>query len=98
MNSAPNTLAEERAARIRERLAAALAPEHLEVIDEGHLHHGHTGAGGLGHFRVRIHAGELAALPRVRAHQRIYELMDDLMRTDVHALAIELLPAPAETR
>lgn len=97
MTPAP-TLAEERVARIRERLATALAPEQLEVIDEGHLHHGHKGAGGLGHFRVRIRAGELTGLPRVRAHQRIYELMGDLMRTDVHALAIELLPAPAENR
>lgn len=94
MNAAPTSLAEERAARIRERLTATLAPDHLEVIDEGHLHHGHKGAGGLGHFRVRIHAQQLAALPRVRAHRRIYEVMDDLMRTDVHALAIELLPAP----
>ena len=30
--------------RIREKLAAALAPTRLDVVDESHMHAGHAGA------------------------------------------------------
>ncbi|MDT8438762.1 MAG: BolA family protein [Wenzhouxiangellaceae bacterium] len=83
-------MSEQRAAWIRERLEQALAPEVLEVIDESALHAGHPGArDGRGHFRVRIRADALAGLPRLARHRRIYEALGDLLRTDIHALAIE---------
>ena len=40
---------------IRSRLETAFDPEHLELLDESHLHVGHAGAAdGKGHFRGRI--------------------------------------------
>jgi len=79
-----------RIARIRERLEAALEPEQLEVLDESHLHVGHAGArDGRGHFRIRIQSARLAALPRLGRHRRIYDALDDLFESDIHALAIE---------
>lgn len=80
----------QRAARIRELLEAALAPEHLEVIDESHLHAGHAGArDGRGHFRIRIACSAFAGKPRLARHRMVYAALGDMMVTDIHALAIE---------
>lgn len=74
---------------IRQRLQAAFAPVELDVEDESHAHAGHAGAaGGQGHFRIRITASAFAGMPRIARHQRIYAVLDSLMRTDIHALAI----------
>lgn len=82
--------ASQRVAAIRERLQAALEPEELVVEDEGHLHVGHEGArDGRGHFRVFVVAECFAGLSSLQRHRKIYQAMDELMTTDIHALAID---------
>jgi len=89
--------AEERLLEIRRRLEEALQPRELDVIDEGHLHVGHEGArDGRGHIRLRIRSDRFAGLGMMQRHRLVYEVMGDLMRTDVHALAIEA-HSPEET-
>lgn len=86
----------ERIDRIRASLDAALAPQHLEIEDESHRHAGHAGArDGRGHFRVRIVAAAFAGLPLIKRHQRVYAALGDMMRTDIHALALDTR-APGE--
>lgn len=76
--------------RIRERLQRALAPAVLELIDESHLHAGHAGArSGRGHFRLRIVSSRFEGLNPVQRHRLIYDALDDLMQTDIHALCID---------
>lgn len=83
-------MSEQRVARIRRLLAASLAPERLEVIDESQLHVGHAGArDGRGHFRVRIECSRFAGKPRLARHRMVYDALGDMMDTDIHALAIE---------
>jgi BolA protein len=84
-----------REARLRERLIAAFAPIELAVTDESHLHEGHAGArGGAGHFRVRIVAAAFRGIRPVSRHRLVYEALSDLMKGEIHALAIEALPPP----
>jgi BolA family transcriptional regulator, general stress-responsive regulator len=84
-----------RETRLRERLIAAFAPVELAVTDESHLHEGHAGArGGAGHFRVRIVAAAFRGVPPVSRHRLVYEALADLMKGEIHALAIEALPPP----
>jgi BolA protein len=86
----------DRIARIRASLEESLAPQELEIEDESHRHAGHAGArDGRGHFRVRIVAAAFAGMPLVRRHQRVYAALGDLMRTDIHALAVDAR-APGE--
>ena len=81
---------EERMAAIRSRIDRALQPEDLVVEDEGHLHVGHEGAkDGRGHFRVLVVADRFRGLPMLKRHRMVYEALDELMRTDIHALAID---------
>ena len=88
-----------RVGRIRDLLQTEFSPSTLEIEDESHAHAGHAGAaGGLGHFRVRIVAPAFAGLPRIARHQRIYAALGSLMRTDIHALAIEARAPDEGTR
>ncbi|HET9834822.1 MAG TPA: BolA family protein [Rhodanobacteraceae bacterium] len=73
---------------IRAKLTAALNPQSLEVIDEGHLHIGHAGEGS-GHFRVRIVSAAFAGRNPIQRHRLVYAAVDDLIGHGIHALAIE---------
>jgi BolA protein len=80
----------ERMKEIRARLQAAFAPETLGVEDESHLHEGHVGArDGRGHFRVLIIAEAFSDKSPLDRHRMVYKALGDLMRTDIHALAID---------
>ena len=87
----------DRIERIRASLQGALAPQQLDIEDESHRHAGHESArDGRGHFRVRIVAAEFAGLPLIKRHQRVYAALGDMLRTDIHALALDTR-APGET-
>lgn len=82
-----------RALRLRECLEARFSPIELAIVDESHLHAGHAGAAsGQSHFRVRIVAEAFRGVPPVTRHRLVYAAVDDLLKTDIHALAIEALP------
>lgn len=80
---------------LRQRLESRFTPSVLIIQDESHLHAGHAGAaGGHGHFRVTIVAEAFRGMPPVARHRLVYAAVDDLLRTDIHALAIEASPPP----
>jgi BolA protein len=82
--------------RLNERLQT-LDPVSLEVIDDSHRHAGHAGAAdGRGHFTVIVVSHRFAGLTRLRRHRLVYDVVGDLMATDIHALSIHAL-APGET-
>jgi BolA protein len=86
----------ERLKEIRQRLTETFQPETLGVEDESHLHAGHEGArDGRGHFRVLIIAQAFAEQSLLQRHRMVYKALGDLMRTDIHALAIDAW-APGE--
>ena len=81
---------EQRLAEIERRLREALTPESVHIEDESHQHIGHEGArDGRGHFRVVVVSAAFNGLPMLARHRAIYEAMGGLMKTDIHALAIE---------
>ena len=87
------------AAAIREKLAAALAPTRLDLIDESARHAGHAGARpqGESHFRITIVASAFAGKSRIERHRLVFQALGSLMESDIHALAISAL-TPAEDR
>jgi len=89
-------LGSDREQRLRQLLESRFAPDLLVIEDESHLHAGHAGAaGGQSHFRVRIVAEAFRGVSPVARHRLVYAAVDDLLKTDIHALAIEASPPPA---
>ena len=86
----------ERRERLARRLEECLRPDLLEVIDDSHRHAGHAGAAdGRGHFTVLIVSRRFAGLGTLQRHKIVYEVVGDMMITDIHALSIQAL-APDE--
>jgi len=76
--------------KIGAKLAAALAPEHLEVIDESHRHAGHVGArpGGETHFRIEIVSAKFSGRSRLERQRMVHAALADELKGGVHALAM----------
>jgi BolA protein len=86
----------ERVERIRGLLQGALNPSQLEVGDDSHLHAGHAGAAsGGGHFSVKIVSERFEGQRLVMRHRLVYDAVQAMMHTDIHALAITAI-APSE--
>jgi len=84
-----------REARLRQKLMARFAPVQLSIEDESHHHAGHAGAvGGHSHYRVRIVAEVFRGMTPVARHRLVYAAVEDMLKTEIHALAIEALPPP----
>lgn len=85
-----------REAQIRERLEKAFEPQELLVKDQSHLHVGHEGArSGKGHFDVTIVSPAFEGATRIQRHQMVYDALNDLLESDIHALRIKA-KAPTE--
>jgi BolA protein len=92
MNSDPS----DRQARVEARLREAFQPEILEIEDESHRHRGHPGAAsGASHYRVLLVSSRFESCPPVKRHRMVYEALEGLMNSEVHALALQTL-TPAE--
>jgi len=78
--------------RLRERIAA----ERVEVMDDSAEHAGHAGAKAGGHFSITVVSPKFSGLNAVQRHRLVYDALDELMRTEIHALSIRAL-TPAET-
>ena len=83
--------------QITQRLKA-LHPSMLNVIDDSASHAGHVGAADHAartgavegtHFELTIVSAAFAGKPLVARHRMIYDLLDELMRTRIHALKID---------
>jgi BolA protein len=89
-------MSDPRIALIEERLRAALEPLELRLEDESALHAGHAGAAsGGGHYQLRIVSNKFEGLKLVTRHRLVYDSVHDMMRGEIHALAITAL-APSE--
>jgi BolA protein len=85
------------AAQIEARLQKRLAPSRLEITDDSAKHVGHAGAAsGGGHFSCLIVAEAFRGRSTLERHRAVYEALADLMKRDIHALALRTF-APGET-
>jgi len=83
--------------QIRETLIVALEPIRLDVINESHLHAGHTSSPGTGssHFRVLVVSQSFTGQSRIARHRLVNDALGGLLRDKIHALAIKAY-APGE--
>lgn len=76
--------------RIESRLRAAFAPSLLEVVDDSARHAGHAGAepGGETHYRVIVVSERFHGLSRVECQRLVYTVLEDELRSGLHALQL----------
>ena len=70
---------------------AVLQPTLCEVDDESHLHAGHAGAAGGGHYRLKIISVAFAGKSKLDRHRLVYRTAGTLMDSAIHALSITAL-------
>ena len=76
--------------RIKEKLTTRFQPEALDVINESHLHAGHSSSpnSGQSHYRVLIVATAFEGKSRLERHRLVNETLAAELKDGVHALAI----------
>lgn len=80
---------------IRDKLVAGFHPEHLELVNESHMHS--VPANSETHFKVVLVAAAFSAKRRVARHQAVYAALAEELAGPVHALALHLF-SPEEWR
>ncbi len=71
-----------------------LSPQRVEIHDDSALHAGHAGArSGGGHFRLTIVSDAFTGIRTIARHRMVYEALGDMMKTRIHALAIQAMTA-----
>jgi BolA protein len=82
----------DRRLHIEEKLRAALAAAHVEVVDESALHAGHAGAStGGGHFRALVVSDRFEGKNRLERQRLVYAALTDEMGAQIHALSMTTL-------
>ncbi len=74
---------------IQTKIAAALAPSHLEVLNESHMHS--VPPGSESHFRVVVVSDRFEGLPLVRRHQTVNQILEREFEDGLHALSMQTL-------
>ena len=74
------------------KVTDALAPSHIEVIDESWKHAGHAGAAsGGGHFILRVVSDRFAGVPLLDRNRMVFALLKDEMQGEIHALVVKAM-------
>jgi BolA protein len=71
---------------INRKVRDALAIDHLEVVNESHMHN--VPKDSETHFKLVVVSDAFAGKMPVRRHQMLYGLLDDELKGPVHALAL----------
>ncbi len=80
-------------ATIEQKLTASLAPAHLEVTNESHMHS--VPAGSESHFKIIVVTDAFDDQRLIQRHQAVNAVLADELAGPLHALSMETL-TPAE--
>ena len=74
---------------INDKLKQAFNPEHLEVIDESHMHN--VPDGSESHFKVIIVSDDFKDKMLIARHRMVNKVLEHEVNTLIHALAIHTM-------
>ncbi|MCF6318839.1 MAG: BolA family transcriptional regulator [Proteobacteria bacterium] len=82
-----------------EQLLLPLDALSIKVVNNSHLHVGHEGAkSGGGHFAVWLVSEKLKGLTKIKRHQMVYQLLNELfVNGKIHALEVNALTTEENT-
>ena len=74
---------------ITRKLNEALSPEHLEVVNESHMHN--VPEGSESHFKVVIVSDAFSGKPLLARHRLVNAALNDELNGGIHALALHTM-------
>ena len=77
---------------INDNLRLKIAAEHVEIIDESHLHRGHKAAGGGGHYSIVVVSPQFENLNVMERIRLVHKALDEEMTGTpklIHALQVK---------
>ncbi len=77
---------------IEQQLRSELAAQHVDIIDESHLHRGHKAAGGGGHYSVIVVSPKFENVNPLDRRRMVYSALDSHINGTpklIHALQIK---------
>lgn len=77
------------ASEIHDTVVEAIAPVHLDVINESHAHN--VAAGSETHFKVIVVSRAFAGQPLIKRHRTLNTLLKPQLDGPVHALSLHTL-------
>ena len=63
----------------------------IDIIDDSHKHRNHKKDTSGGHFRLLIVSDDFKKISLVTRHRLIYQALDKMIKTEIHALSIKAL-------
>ncbi len=81
---------------INNNLKERIAAEHVEIIDESHLHRGHKAAGGGGHYSIVVVSPQFENLNVMERVRLVHKALDQEMTGTpklIHALQVKTFDA-----
>ncbi len=78
---------------IEDILNKEFSPTFLNVVNNSHLHKGHSGDDGSGntHFLVEIDTDVFKKYNRLECHRMVYKSLNDIVNDRIHSLEISIL-------
>ena len=63
----------------------------IDIIDESYKHRNHKKDTSGGHFRLLIVSDDFKEISLLSRHRLIYQALDKMIKTEIHALSIKAL-------
>lgn len=73
--------------QIQSKIKKAFDPEHIELLNESHMH---AGTATDSHFNLLLVSQSFKHLRKVQRHQAVYKVLGEELAGPVHALALHL--------
>ena len=77
--------------KIKVLISNRLLIEKIQIIDDSYKHHNHRKDTKGGHFRLFIVSDDFRNLTLIERHKLIYDILGDMIKTEIHALSMKLL-------
>ena len=77
--------------KIKEKIIKKINPESIRLIDNTSLHTKHKFFNpNKFHLKIIIKSQKLKNMNKIMAHKEIFSILEDEMKTNIHALEIEI--------
>ena len=63
----------------------------IKIYDDSHKHQHHKKDTSGGHFRLYLVCDKFKNVSLINRHKMIYEILDTIMKVEIHALSMKLL-------